>query len=363
MKRKLLIGLLGGLILIAGILIWIFLTPKTESAKKVLSPNEEKLINLGYSKDQTTLLIENLDTKDIELIINNNYSKADELIKCENFNIKLLDKYLNYANNNINLETDTIIKMVNNGFDELDFNDFYLKLIDETYYKKENINRYVKYYEKNQTYSSKEIIRDVNANIDHDFYTLDLKSNSEDNTLIIANKHYKLNSDFQGLDLVYMDEKYWYYNVKYQLNNEAYKNFELMWSDANKEGLNFAVYSAYRSYQTQENIYARYVNTDGQLLADTYSARPGHSEHQTGLAVDLKSKTMNTDYFEKTLEYSWLKENAYKYGFIERYPAGYEFLTGYQYEPWHWRYCGVECATYIKENNITFEEYYEYFIK
>ena len=116
--------------------------------------------------------------------------------------------------------------------------------------------------------------------------------------------------------------------------------------------------SSYRSYQYQYNLYNRYVNTDGIEAADTYSARPGYSEHQTGLAVDVYNGKEDFTNFEKTKEYNWMQDNAYKFGFILRFPKDKVLETGYQYESWHYRYVGKEIAKYIHDNNLCFEEYY-----
>ena len=140
------------------------------------------------------------------------------------------------------------------------------------------------------------------------------------------------------------------------LNKEATKYFRKMVDDAKKGDIKLWSVSAYRSYTTQRNIYNRYVKKDGVKKADTYSARPGHSEHSTGLAVDINTAS-SSRHFENTKEYKWLKENSYKYGFIERYLKGKEFITGYKYEPWHFRYFGEEVATKLYELNITYEEY------
>ena len=98
-------------------------------------------------------------------------------------------------------------------------------------------------------------------------------------------------------------------------------------------------------------------------MADTYSARPGHSEHQTGLAIDLAAFNSNLNNFEETKEYEWVKDNAHLYGFILRYPKGKEHITGYMFEPWHYRYVGTKVAKEIYEMDITFDEYYELFLK
>ena len=139
--------------------------------------------------------------------------------------------------------------------------------------------------------------------------------------------------------------------------------FEEMASDAKKEKLNIIAMSTYRSYDYQVNLYNKYVKADGKEKADTYSGRPGHSEHQTGLAVDVYNGKENYTNFEKTDEFDWMKEHAHEYGFILRFPKEKEQETGYTYESWHYRYVGVEEANYIKEHNISFEEYYATIIK
>lgn len=113
--------------------------------------------------------------------------------------------------------------------------------------------------------------------------------------------------------------------------------------------------SGYRSFDTQKAIYESYIAKDGKTKADTYSARPGYSEHQTGLAMDF---TPIEDSFKDTAAYMWLKNNAHKFGFVERFPLGKEMITGYIYEPWHWRYVGVKDAEEIKKLSKTLEEYY-----
>ena len=132
---------------------------------------------------------------------------------------------------------------------------------------------------------------------------------------------------------------------------------------ARESNLNIIAMSAYRSYQYQVTLYNNYVKQDGKEEADAYSARPGYSEHQTGLATDVYNQKETYTNFEKTEEFKWMQENAYKFGFILRFPKGKEEETGYQYESWHYRYVGKEAAKYIKENNITFEEYYATKIK
>lgn len=138
------------------------------------------------------------------------------------------------------------------------------------------------------------------------------------------------------------------------INQEALDSFNEMALDAAEEDLNIYIASDYRSYYDQERIYNNYVDRDGKELADTYSSRPGHSDHQTGLAFDLNSID---DSFGDTPESDWVAVNAHKYGFIIRYPDGKEDITGYQYEPWHIRYLGIDKATEIYESGLTVEEF------
>jgi len=127
-----------------------------------------------------------------------------------------------------------------------------------------------------------------------------------------------------------------------------------MFAAAKNEGINLWVKSGYRSYIDQYIIYNDYVAKDGQAEADTYSARPGHSEHQSGLAFDLNNLTQS---FGESPEGIWLANNCHKYGFIIRYPKEKEHITGYIYEPWHVRYLGIEKATEVYESGLCLEEF------
>ncbi|MDE5586904.1 MAG: M15 family metallopeptidase [Bacilli bacterium] len=161
-------------------------------------------------------------------------------------------------------------------------------------------------------------------------------------------------------DLEQIDSNYT--SGKRLLVREAKKAFEQMAKDAQSQGYTIRAMSAYRSYQYQKDLYQRYVDQDGVEKADTYSARPGFSEHQTGLVVDIDNKSTVYTKFDTTKEFIWMKENAANYGFILRYPEGKENITGYTYESWHYRYVGPEIAKKIEDLNITFDEYYVRYI-
>ncbi len=155
--------------------------------------------------------------------------------------------------------------------------------------------------------------------------------------ILIANKTYALPSSYDpGTD------------------SEAYAALGEMEEAAAADGIVLYLQSGYRSYDTQAAIYNNYVSMDGKAEADRYSARPGHSEHQTGLAFDLNDLNES---FGDTPEGKWLAANCYRYGFIIRYPKGKEHITGYMYEPWHVRYLGREVAEKVYNSGLTLEEY------
>ena len=137
--------------------------------------------------------------------------------------------------------------------------------------------------------------------------------------------------------------------------------FEKMAAAAKNEGFELVPFSGFRSYEYQQSLYDRYVSRDGKDAADRYSARPGYSEHQSGLAFDIGEKGKEdlwlTDAFGESAAGKWLVDNAHKYGFILRYPKGKENITGYMYESWHFRYLDGDTAAKVYEAGITLEEY------
>ena len=170
----------------------------------------------------------------------------------------------------------------------------------------------------------------------------------------IVNKNNKLESDYIPPDLEDIELRLACLN-KF-LRKEAQINFERMAKDAKDKGYNIVAVSAYRSYNYQEKLYNNYVVDKGFYYADIASARPGHSEHQTGLAVDVADLSLDYDNFDKTKEFKWMINNSYKYGFILRYPKAKFHITGFKYEPWHYRYVGIKLASYLYKNNLLLEE-------
>ena len=190
--------------------------------------------------------------------------------------------------------------------------------------------------------------------LENDFYK-NITNIDPINYDFIVNKNYKLDENYIPNDLEQISLEYSCEN-KY-LRKEARINFENMAKEAKLKKFNIIAVSTYRSYKYQEKLYNNYVIDKGFYYADMASARPGHSEHQTGLAVDIADSSLDYDNFEDTKEFIWVKENAHKYGFILRYPKAKFHITGFKYEPWHYRYVGIDIATYIYNNNLTLEEY------
>lgn len=185
-----------------------------------------------------------------------------------------------------------------------------------------------------------------------------------DSITILVNKDYGLPSDYVPDDLEVPDIPFSFsgYQEKKLMRAEAARALKSMFRDAAEEGLSLHGVSGYRSYERQQAIYDRNVNRDGREQADMYSARPGHSEHQTGLAMDISTQSIHNrlnETFAATPEGRWLADHGYEYGFIIRYPRDKTDITGYAYEPWHVRYVGRELAGELHDNNLTLEEYYE----
>ena len=225
--------------------------------------------------------------------------------------------------------------------------------IKEANYIESYYDRYVAYKNKHSDYSDDKIITYVNIGLDNPYYTNMVDTDMSDGYLIICNKYHTLKSDYVP-DLVSLDG---YGGGK--MERVAATHFKEMVNAAKKDGISIYNVSGYRSYNTQKDLYNGYVSRNGQAKADTFSARAGTSEHQTGLATDVNNVS---DSFANTSAYKWLINNSYKYGFILRYPKGKEEITGYKYEPWHYRYIGVDAAKIVYEKDITYDEYYATYI-
>ena len=173
--------------------------------------------------------------------------------------------------------------------------------------------------------------------------------------LVLVNKKNKLSNDFIPKNLIKLDLRY--SNKNKYLKKEAADAFYKLSENAKSKGYRIIIVSGYRDYEYQDKLFSYYVLEKGLDYALMCSAKPGHSEHQTGLAIDVEGSNFDYNLFESSKEFKWMKNNAYKYGFILRYPKGKEHITGFKYEPWHYRYVGKKVAKIIHKKNITLEEY------
>lgn len=315
-----------------------------------------------YSKTLETAVIENNYKKEyFDEYLDINYVEEDNFIN--NIN-KLLD--LGYKNKDIN----SFYEKVPKSIDVITSNEYdknIINYISLNYFKEENLDRYIKYdfidtnsvYDTTilkEKYNYEDTVTFVNAYLDKDYYSNDIPlSKDEASKLdVIVNKYYKLDKDYEPEDLTVINSKF--ASGTQKLRKEAAGKFEEMASDMLKENLKIYAGSTYRSYSYQEGLYNRYVKKDGFKEAETYSARAGYSEHQLGLAVDIVNGKWNY-LSEGDKEYTWLVNNSYKYGFILRYPHESEYITGYVFEDWHFRYLGIDLATKVHESKLTYDEY------
>ncbi len=314
--------------------------------------NKEAIQTMKLEKNNSTTLNKALESQNFK---EENYYQYTEInyIDKENFinniNTLLALKYTTTEINDIfqNVNDKNISKILESP--KLDLKNYYTIKNFEV----EKIPRYEEYQQKNNC-SLEEAVLKVNIGLDHNFYSEIHQATELNNYTVLVNKYNSL-GNYEPQDLKSLS-----YNSKYQLRERAANAFEELISFAKLENVYIRPYSAYRSYEYQNTLYNKYVEKDGQELADTYSARPGHSEHQTGLAVDVWSEGYN--YISENDAY-WLQNNSYKYGFIIRYTQENQSITGYIAEPWHLRYVGKDIAEDIVDKNITFDEYYDLYLK
>ncbi len=243
-----------------------------------------------------------------------------------------------------------------------EYNEMYYNIVSQKYYLNKNFDKYIQYKEYHEDTSYEDVIAIVNVHANAGWYNESYETNINDGFLIIVNKFYHLDKSYERTDLQNINLAYAYAN-----NSAAeivIEKFKQMRDDIEEEmNVHLMVNSSYRSYEDQEEIYNEFKKVSLKY-ADSYAARPGYSEHQTGLAIDITSLEHPTaNEFKESEEYKWLKENCHKYGFVLRYPEGKEHITGYSTESWHFRYVGEEAATQIYKENITFDEYYAYYIE
>ncbi len=229
-------------------------------------------------------------------------------------------------------------------------------LIPDYDWRKEE--QYLSYKMEHEDYSLEEVVTFVNIGLNKPFYSEIKKVRCPDSILVLVNKYNQLDSNYSPNDLELISTCFNAGGLL--LRHEACFAFEVMCWAAKMEDIHLEAISTFRSYSYQNTVYMKNITPEVSLeeyqkIRDKVSARPGHSEHQTGLAVDINDLEES---FEDTKEGKWLAENSYRYGFILRYPKGKEAITGYSYEPWHFRYLGRGIATAVYHSGLTYDEYY-----
>lgn len=226
-----------------------------------------------------------------------------------------------------------------------------LRFSDLYYFEKSRESRYGAYQKLHPQMSVDQVVFRVNAELDRPFYTHIQMITDVKTEPIIPNKYHKLPGTFVPTNLVSLSSGR-------QVTESTKAAFERLQQDAVKAGISIRDASAYRSIAYQEEVYDRYLQKDSHDQVDTYSSRPGYSDHHTGEAIDVVGSKGDLTDFTGTPEAAWVAKNAWKYGFIVRFPKGQEDVTGYIYEPWHIRYVGREIAELMKNKKIaTLEEY------
>ena len=277
---------------------------------------EYKLINIGYTKDESTTLIDKYKNKELDYILTT------------------------------------------------DKNNYYIDLIKEKYFIYDLFYEYLEYLNEGEKTTPRDIIEIVNTNTDEEYYSETIETDISKKELMLVNKYYQLDESYQPETLVTIPTTYAYGEAgSKKVTEDTYNAFIKLWEASNNEGYYLMVSSSYRDFDHQQRVYDEYEESRGKDYADTIAARAGHSEHQTGYTIDMFQIGTTQSTFHTTESYNWLINNAHKYGFILRYPEDKEEITGYNFESWHYRYVGIDAATYIYENNITFDEYYAYFVK
>lgn len=356
LKKKFIFTFIILMILILGI---IFLLTKDNGSKKY------------YSDTAIQAIKENK----LQSVYKNEYSKTlDKMLQSNKFKIEYIESYINIEYTSQNNFLDKVNNYLKIGYSATEINNIFklseknqnklLKLdkkdfgkyIEIKNFNIDNLERYNDYLEETNK-DIQTVVTYVNINLDKDFYTdSKLVENPNDLTALV-NKYNHLEKDFVPSDLVNLFDT----NRGAKMVRPAAEAYKEFINAAKKDGITLESTTAYRSYTFQNTLYTNYVAQDGTKKADTYSARPGSSEHQLGLAVDLNDPNVTGSRLDEK-DYKWVLNNSYKYGFIVRYTEEGVPITGYMEEPWHIRYLGVDLATKVYESGLTYEEYYDLYI-
>lgn len=344
---------------------------------RILNSKEETPPAIEASKYSTKATAAMQEYNNYDLINSKEYSKTIEtMLEEKEFNNKYINEYYKIEYTNINDFSKTVNQLLDKKYNGEEINYIIstqnqnidilldmehvdiLKFKEATNFDASKIERYLNYKENNNNYDIKTVVTYVNIGLDqkgYSNYTSYTTEEAENDLTILVNKYHKLPDDYIPSDLTSLS-----YNANYLLRKPAADAFEELTAAGKLDNVIFYPFSPYRSFDLQTRLYNNYKNRDGEEKADTYSARPGFSEHQLGLAVDIRSNTLSDNLTSE--HYTWMLNNSYKYGFIVRYPKGKQHITQFIEEPWHLRYLGVDLATKVHESGLTYDEYYDIYM-
>ena len=243
---------------------------------------------------------------------------------------------------------------------ELKYDKNIVKFMNEKYFIYKNLSKYLEYKKDNKLESYTNIVTIINTEANIDWFDNTKENDISKKELMLVNRLYGLSKDYEPDDIIDVPSQYAYTGVK--ISNSIMDNIVALIDAASDEGYTFVLADGYRSYSEQESIFERYKNAYGYSEADRIAARAGHSEYQTGISFTIVPLYKEYDKPKESLEYKWLSDNAYRYGFIFRFPEDKTDITGFEASTWRLRYVGSEAANIIKSENICFEEYYAYFV-
>lgn len=277
------------------------------------------------------------------------YEKSDEYL--------LLNK--GYTKEEIKLINDTLDKDTYEKLKSAKKKDeTTIELISHPHFKKDNYSRYISYLEKYRRASVNTTVDTINLNLDYEEYETGFSADLDDGYEVLVNKYYMLDESYVPDNLEKVSVRYCWGDNHF-VKKEVYDAFLNMWEDANTAGLYLMINQGYYSYEESQEAYNAAKEAKGQKYADKTYLRPGSNDYQTGLSLAIfEKKSSSRATFKDTEAFAWLRDNAYKYGFILRFPEGKENITLKSAEPWHWRYVGLKAAEIIHNNNLTLEEYH-----
>lgn len=235
-----------------------------------------------------------------------------------------------------------------------------VSFIKEKYFIYNNLSKYMEYKKKNKNDTYTHVVSIINTEADVEWLDNEKETDTSKGNLMLVNRLYGLSKDYEPEDIIDVPVSISYSGVK--ISKSILENIEELIEAGKEAGYTFVLSDGYRSYEVQKKMFESYKNSYGYEEADRNVARPGHSEYQTGISFQIVPYNKVFDKPRESTEYLWLKDNAYKYGFIFRYPEDKKDITLFDSYTWRLRYVGTDAASIIENEKICFEEYYAYFV-